>query len=290
MRYGYEKKIGQIPSKQKIIFMKTNHYSPDANRISVLVATVLLAFVLARLLSTSVYILVFEIFGRIVRLEFDLRVVIAFLASGLTATGMDWLLRSHPLMKEKRTVEHWLVPMLTALVLSVPLYSLPFGALWWIGFGMSGVFLVLVFWAEYVVVSPGDTSYPTAMVVLTVTSFALYLILVLALRYANLRLFLLAPVFFVASFFVSLRTLHLYLGRQWDGAWSVGIALVAVQMAAGLHYLPISPVRYGILLLAPLYALVSFSASLLEGMPIRRAAIEPAVMLILIWGAGILLG
>ncbi len=270
--------------------MKTNHYSPDSNRISVLVAIVLLAFVLARLLSTSAYILAFEIFGRIVRFEFDLRIVIALLASGLTATGMDWLLRSHPLMKKKRTIGHWFVPMLTALVLSVPLYLLPLGTLWWMGFGMSGVFLVLVFWAEYVVVSPGDTSYPAAMIVLTVTSFALYFILVLALRYTNSRLFLLAPAFFAASFFVSLRTLHLRLERQWEGAWSVGLALVVVQVAAGLHYLPISPIRYGVLLLAPLYALVSLAASLLEGMPIRRAAVEPTIMLLLILGAGILLG
>ncbi|OQX64249.1 MAG: hypothetical protein DRI32_00920 [Chloroflexi bacterium] len=271
--------------------MKTNHYSPDSNRLSVLTATVLLAFALARLLATSAYFLSFQVFGRIIRFEFDLRVVIVLLASGLTATGMDWLLRSHPMMKGKRTVEHWFVPMLTALVLGVPLYLLPSGTLWWwVGFSAGGILLVLVFWAEYVVVSSGDTSYPTAMVVLTVTSFALYLILALALRYANTRLVFLAPAFFGATFFVSLRTLHLRLGKQWDVAWSAGIALIGIQLAAGLHYLPISPIRYGVFLLAPLYALTSLAASLLEGMPLRIAAVEPVTMLILIWGAGIWLG
>ncbi len=271
--------------------MKTNHYSPDLNRISVLVAVVLLAFALARLLSTTAYALAFEVFGRNIRFEFDVRIVIVLLASGLTATGMDWLLRSHPLIKDKRTIEYWFVPMLTALVLGIPLYLLPLGTLWWWGgFALGGVFLGFVFWAEYVVVSPGDTSYPAAMVVLTVTSFALYLILVLALRYANLRLFLLTPAFFIASFLVGLRTLHLRLGRQWETAWAIGIALVIVQLSAGLHYLPISPIRYGALLLAPLYALVSLSSNLLEGIPIRRAAVEPAVMLLLVWGAGFWFG
>lgn len=271
--------------------MKKNHYPPDLNRISVLTATVLLAFALVRLLSTSVYLLGFQVFGRIIQVEFDLRVAIIILTSGLTATGMDWLLRSHPMMSKKRAIEHWFVPMLTALVLGVLLYLLPLQTLWWwIVFGLSGFLLVLVFWAEYVVVSAGDTSYPTAIIVLTVTSFTLYLILVLALRYAGTRLFLLMPAFFSATFFVSLRTLYLRLGRQWEGAWSVGIALVGVQLAAGLHYLPISPIHYGVFLLAPLYALSSLIAGLLDGMPLRRAMVEPAVMLFLIWGAGILLG
>ncbi|MBT3320903.1 MAG: hypothetical protein HN392_01320 [Anaerolineae bacterium] len=271
--------------------MKKNHYPPDSNRISVLVATVLLAFALARLLSTSAYVIAFEILGRVIRLEFDLRIMVILLASGLTATGMDWLLRSHPLVEKKRRIEHWFVPMLTALVLGVLLELLPLGTLWWwVGFAVSGILLVLVFWAEYVVVSAGDTSYPVATVLLTVISFALYLILVLALRYANLRLFLMAPAFFTVSFFVSLRTLHLRFGQRWEGAWSVGIALVVVQVAAGLHYLPISPIRYGVLLLGPLYALVALAASLLEGFHIRRAMVEPIVMLILIWSAGIWLG
>ena len=271
--------------------MERNHYAPDTNRISVLIATVLLAFALTRLLSTSVYTFGFEIFGRIFRLEFDLRVVIVVLATGLTASGMDWLLRGHPVLAEKRTAAHSFVPMLTVLVLGVPLYLLPSETLlWWAGFSVGGFLLVLVFWAEYVVVSPGDTSYPTAMVILTVVSFTFFLVLVLALRYANIRLFLLAPAFFVATFLVSLRTLHLRLGRGWEIAWSIGIALVGVQLAAGLHYLPLSPIRYSVFLLGFLYALTSLVTGLLEEIPLRRAVAEPVVMLFLIWGVGIVFG
>ena len=270
--------------------MKKNHYLPDTNRISVLTAIVLLAFALTRLLSASTYNLGVQIFGRIILFEFDLRLVIIILASGLTATGMDWLLRSHPMMGKKHTVEHWLVPMLTALILGLSLYLLPDGPLWWVGFGLGGILLVSVFWAEYVVVSPGDTSYPTAMIVLTVTSFALYLVLALALRYSNIRLFLLTPALFVATILVSLRILNLRLGGLWELAWSAGIAMVGVQLAAGLHYLPISPVRYGIFLLGTLYALTSLAASLMEGIPLRRAVVEPLMMLLLVWSAGIWLG
>ncbi len=270
-------------------FMKTNRYFPDINRISVLTAIVLLAFALTRLLSAASYLLGFQVFGRIILFDVDLRVIIILLASGLTATGMDWLLRSHPMLKGKHTVEHWLLPMLTALVVGMPLYLLPSDTLWWVGFGVGGLLLVLVFLSEYVVVSPGDTNYPVAMVMLTVLSFALYLILALALRYAEGRLWLLTPVFFVATFLVSLRTLRLRLGR-WEITWAVGIALVGVQLAAGLHYWNVSPIQYGMFLLGILYALTNLAASLLEGMPLRRAVVEPVGMLVLVWGAGIWLG
>ena len=270
--------------------MNTNRHTPDTNRISVLTATVLLAFALTRLLSVSIYAVSFQIFKWVIRFDVDLRLIIIILASGLTATGVDWLLRSHPLMEGKSTLEHWLVPMLTALVLGVPLYLLPEGTLWWLGFGMGGALLVLVFWAEYVVVSPGDTSYPTAILVLTVISFALYLILAVALRYAGIRLFLLLPILFAATFFVSLRTLYLRLGGLWHFSWAAGIALVGIQLAAGLHYWALSPIHYGVLLLAPLYALTSLTASLIEGVPLRRAIVEPVVMLVFVWGTGIMLG
>jgi hypothetical protein len=271
--------------------MKTNRYLPDPNRISVLTATVLLAFALTRLLETTTYLVVFQVFGFIIRFDVDLRIIIILLASGLTATGMDWLLKGHPLIeKKKRTLDHWLVPMLTALVLGMPLYLLEMNSLWWVGFSVGGFLLVLVFLAEYVVVSPGDVNYPTAMVVLTVLSFALYLILAMVLRYSAARLFFLLPMIFIATFFVGSRTLNLRLGGRWEIAWSLGIAFVGVQLAAGLHYLPISPVYYGVTLLAVLYALTSLVVSLLEGLSLRRALTESGIMLFLLVVLGVWFG
>ena len=105
--------------------MNTNRFLPDANRISVLTATVLLAFAVTRVLATTAYRIGFQVFGHIIRFDVDLRVIVILLTAGLTATGMDWLLKSHPLIeKKKRTLDHWLVPMLTALVLGMPLYFL----------------------------------------------------------------------------------------------------------------------------------------------------------------------
>lgn len=270
--------------------MKENQHLPDINHISVLTAMILFAFALMQLLSTSAYTLGFQIFGRIIRFEIDLRFFMILLASALTASGMDWVLHNHPLLKRERTVEHWLVPMFTALVVGMSLYFLPKNSLWWLGFGMGAIFLVAVFWAEYVVVSPGDTNYPSAVVVLSVISFALHLILMLALRYANTRLFILAPAIFLATFFVSLRILNLRLRGKWQFAWAFGIALAVLQVSAGLYYWKISPIRFGLFILGGLYALTSLSTNLIEGIPLRQAWVEPATMLSFVWATGFIIG
>ena len=144
---------------------------------------------------------------------------------------------------------------------------------------------MLVFLAEYIVVEPSAPNYAIATAGLTALSFAVYLILTTALRFSGARLFLLAPAIFVAAGLVSLRTLHLRVGQKWEFNWALGIALVCTQIGAGLHYWPVSPVQFGLALLGPLYALSSLTSNLLEGIPLRRAMIEPLIALGLSWGA-----
>jgi len=63
--------------------------------------------------------------------------------------------------------------------------------------------------AEYVVVDPSASSYAIARAGLTSLSYALFFILVISLRFASLRLFLLLPVLLLAAGMISLRILHL---------------------------------------------------------------------------------
>jgi hypothetical protein len=46
-------------------------------------------------------------------------------------------------------------------------------------------------------------------------------------------------------------------------------------------------VRFGLVLLGPLYALTALAVNLADGNPFRRAFVEPAVMLGLLWGLAI---
>ncbi len=269
--------------------MEEHRHLPDANRVSVLIAAILLAYALAQIVETQRYELLFSVLGIEIPLPLNLTVAATLLAAGLTATGMDWLLRAHPHFARENTVQHWLLPTLTALVIGVPLYNLAYGPGWWLSFSLGGVILLLVFLSEYIVLDPSDVRYPAASAGLIALSFALFLILVSALSYAKTRLVLVALAVFLASALVALRALHLRLAGRWELPWAAGIGLICVQIAAALHYWPLMPLQSGLALLAPLYALTGLAINLGEEMSPRRAGIEAGIILVVFWGAALLM-
>jgi hypothetical protein len=211
------------------------------------------------------------------------------MAGGLMATGMDWLLRGHPGLQERRTIDHWMLPTLTALIIGIVLDILPRGPAWWIGLITGAVILVAVLVAEYITVDPGAPLYALAAAGLTALSYALFLLFVISLRLGAARLFLVVPAVFVAAGLVTLRTLHLRFSERWDFPWALGIGLVCAQAAAGLHYWPLSSLQFGLAVLAPLYALNALASALSEDVPVRSALREPGIILGGLWVAAVLL-
>jgi Protein of unknown function (DUF5656) len=263
-------------------------YLPDANQVGMLTAAVLLAFALAHLIQTPEFTLELQLPGFYFSYPISLNTIMVVMAAGLTATGMDWLLRSHPSLGKASTIEYWVLPTLATFIIGIPLTIMPPGNSWWIGFGIGGLLLVLVFLAEYIVVEPSAPQYAIATAGITSLSFAIYLILTTALRFSGARLFLMAPALFFAAGLVSLRTLHLRVSQKWEFNWALGIALVSTQIGSALHYWPVSPVQFGLVLLGALYALSNLTANFLEGIPLRRAMTEPLIALALAWGAAFL--
>jgi hypothetical protein len=211
------------------------------------------------------------------------------LTACLAATGMDWLLRGHPSLNGRSTFQWWFLPTLTTFVISIPLSILPTGRAWWIGFLLSSIFLYFVFLAEYIAVDPDAPYYSISMVGLTAISYTLFFVLTVALRTSETRLFLLAPALFLAALLASLRVLHLRLSGKWEFAWALGIALICVQLTVGLHYWPLSPIQFGLLLVGPLYGVVNLAINLGENVPSQRALLEPVIMTALCWGLAILI-
>jgi hypothetical protein len=255
-----------------------HRHLPDINRLSVLAAAILLAYALARFIDIPPRSFEFEFLGIYLPVELNTYTLVSFLVAGLTATGADWLLRAHPHLEKKNTVEHWILPALTAWVIGFPLFQLPLGFRWWAGFFLGAVLLILVMIAEYITVDPNDIRHPIAAAGLIALSFSLFLMLSIAIRFAGLRLVLVLPALTLASWLVSLRTLHLRLKGVWAFIQAGLIALINAQFIAAMHYLPLTPVTFGIILLAPVYALTSLFANLIEETPIRRAIVEPALI------------
>jgi hypothetical protein len=263
-------------------------HMPDANRLSVLLAAVLLSYALAQLIKREQYAVDFQLFGIDFSFAFEPTSLAILLAAGLTASGVDWLLRGHPQYDGRRTFQHWILPALTALVLGVPLYNLSPGPLWWLGFSLGGVLLLLVLVAEYIALDSSDVRQPAASAGLMALSFALFVILASTLSHAGVRLTVIVLVIFPAAGMVTLRAIHLQDGT-WDLPWSLTNAFILAQLAAALHYWPLEPVQYGLALLGPLYALTGLTINLREDVSPRRAGINALLGLTVFWAAAILL-
>ncbi len=91
----------------------------------------------------------------------------------------------------------------------------------------------------------------------------------------------------VPAFLVALRTIYLRTNGQWRLAWAVGITLVTIQIATGLQYLPVTPVGYGLFLVAPAYGLTSLAVLIEEGRPMRSAWQGPLAIMVLLVALGL---
>jgi hypothetical protein len=267
--------------------MDERKYLPDSNQLGVITSTILLAYALSHLIQAPAFDLRVQLPGFYLLLPLNMPTAIRLLTAGLTATGMDWLLRSHPSLNRRPTFQWWILPMLTTFVVSIPLSILPHGAAWWTGFAIGSALIFFVLLAEYIVVDADAPYYAAAMAGLTAISYTLFFILAVALRYSGARLYILLPTLFLAAGLASLRILHLRFSGRWEYAWAAGIAFVSIQIAAGLHYWPISPIQFGLMVVGPLYGLTNLAANLGEEQPARRAAIEPAIAAALCWGAAL---
>jgi hypothetical protein len=93
-------------------------------------------------------------------------------------------------------------------------------------------------------------------------------------------MFLLIPILFLSAGLISLRILYLDGVNRWDFPWAAGIGLVCAQVGAGLHYWPLIPVQFGLVVTGWLYSLTMLSVNLNTGnMPLRRASVGPLIIL-----------
>jgi len=264
-------------------------YLPSADRVGVLVASVLLAFALTRLIQSPRFTLTITLPGFYFAYPLTLGTAMTVLAAALAATGMDWLTRDHPALGKKRNIEHLLLPTFTTFVIGAPLSLLSANAAWQLGMALAAILLVSVFLAEYITIDPSAPSYALARAGLTALGYALFLILATSLRLAGVRMFLLVPSLLIGASLISLRILHLDGTDRWDFPWAIGIGIVCAQIGAGMHYWPLTAIQFGLILTGPLYALTMLSVSLAENIPVRRAALGPAIVVGLAWASAIFL-
>jgi len=260
---------------------------PDLNRLSILVSTILLAYSLTHFVSIPSQAIEFNILGIYFAIRINFSTLVSLLVAGLTASGSAWLLQDHPSRELFRsTAVHWLLPSLTSLVLLLAINQLPFGETWWLAAIASGVVLMLVFTAEYIVLDSSNPYFLPAEMGITALSVVLFLILAISLHSAGTRLFYRIPILSIAALMVYLRVIHLRQSGHWAFAQGSVSFLLIGELAAGLHYWPIGSIGFGIALAGPLYALIEISDRLPDGKSQFQleAILWPLVILALSWG------
>ncbi len=253
----------------------------------------MLAFALTRIISFPAQQLSFPVVGIILDFTLDFSTIINFLTMVLAAAGMDWLIHTHPEHENYQNrwsyIQHWILPVLTTLVIGSALNSFADSPYFWIIFLLGSILLISILIAEYNVVSSDDVRYPMAAVGLTALSFALFLLLGIAVSSGNLRLYIRLPLLSMGLVMVISRALHLRTGK-WHVTWAIIISIIVAEVAIALHYLPVSPIQYGLLLVGISYSLTSLVTAIIEsrknlalwGEPVGMLAV--VLILSIFWG------
>jgi len=168
--------------------MQVRQHLPDANRLSVVTATILLAYALTPFVKLPGQEFDIQLPGFLLQIRLNFNTVVSVLVALLAAAGTDWLMQGHPTASGVARLPNWLLPALTAWAIGVPLTTLEVSTAWWGVFALGGLLLIMVLVAEYIVVDPTDLRHTPASVGLIAVSFALYLVLAISLRASSLRL------------------------------------------------------------------------------------------------------
>lgn len=252
-----------------------------------MVALVLLAAGLLRVVQLPALQTEFALLGLLVRLRLDTQFVMLMLAAGLAFTGVDWLLQSHPLAARARPgLAHRLIPGLAALGLGAILARLPAGIPLAVGLLVAGLLLYGIYAAEFVVFQPDDPRAAWASLGLRSLSMLLLLGVIFSIRAARMRAAFAIPLITLASAAVAWRILVMQseASDRRAAAYAIACAWIVGQLAWALHYWPAPPLRIGLLLGAMAHAGTGLSRSQLAGeagpaMVIEHAAVAGCALL-----------
>lgn len=268
--------------------MKEHEALPSIDHLSVVTATILLAYALTAFIQFPTRTIDLQLPGFLLTFNINFMTIISVVVGLLAAAGADWLIGAHPGLGGGRRFHHWLIPAFTALVISVPLNNLQISASWWVVLSLGGLLLTAVMIAEYISVDAGDLRFPIARVSLSAMSIALLLVLLIAVRGSGLRLYIVLLAILPAVAVVTAKTLHLRLGG-WNLAWTAGISLFVTQLAAGLFYLPLRPLQFGLVLIGITYALINLAGGIEEKRSGNLIWIEPIVLIVIFFALAILI-
>jgi hypothetical protein len=252
---------------------------PKSERISALTALVLLTYGLVRLVVLPAVETEVEFLGLLIKVEFKTQSMMLVLAAALAAAGTDWLIQGHPERGQERlSTENWVIPAMAALAVGVIVIRIPEGPPFWIGLFLGALLLVAVFTAEFIVSYFPDPRYEIVANLLVGLALLLLTAALITIYSLQIRALFAIPLIFIASLAVSWRLYRLNLPSTKVWPWAIFTSSISSQIAIGLHYWPIQPLRVSLLLGLSFYISYRLIASHLVNEIDRSQILENSIV------------
>ena len=97
--------------------MPTIRSPQNLDRISIVSASILLAYTFTGFISIPAREFAAQLPGFYFEITINTQTIVSLLVIGLTISGTDWLLRSHPASPNQPLGQHFIIPALTAWVI-----------------------------------------------------------------------------------------------------------------------------------------------------------------------------
>jgi len=249
----------------------------DRQKLSTLTALVLITFSLVRMVDLPELYLGFSLFNLLVEFSINARFIMLVLAALLTTAGADWLIRDHPLLRDKPKapmLQHWIIPCLAAFAGGYIVTGLPTSAVTLIGMGLIALILILILATEFIAVDNKDSYYPQARFGLRALAYFLLWSAFFALRSSDLRTLFNFPLLILLVMAVAWRLLLLAFPARNPWRYSLLIAVALAQINLPLQYWPIPPLKASVILIIMAYIFIESMESFLQQQLTRAKILE----------------
>ena len=255
----------------------------NRERLSVLVALILLSLGLMPLIESPTSGIGTSFLGTPLRLEFSGTTLVALLATSLACAGVDTLMRAHPLVRRGEVtlvLPHWIMPGLTVVVASQILGNITNASTWVAGLLVTGILLWAVCAAEYATIDPEGPAAGRSRLLLNALGYVLVVLLFGLIWNTRARSSISASLTFLVVFALAFDLL--WTSRVSTGRVVLLSAAIGIVMAEGnwaINYWNTNVFVAAIAQLLAFYALVGLAGQYLLDRLNRRVLIEFAVVM-----------
>ena len=148
------------------------------DRANVVAALVVLGLILAGVLRLPAWSHEVTVLGSALTIRITETAMMALLLVGITCTGTDNIVRSHPTFyraEGRYSFVTWTIPALTTLMATLLMPQAPTLTYRIVGYVLTGLILILIVSSEYVSVDATDPRYPAARLLLNGWAYLLAL-------------------------------------------------------------------------------------------------------------------